>query len=204
MAAAFGFACGVGLREFLHLALGPGVFRRISDLIRSAVLLLLLVLLAVVPVRLSGRADWLLEPGQPPILLRPIGWFVATNASIAGRVLQRVPQRLMPPTLAAEEYQLRTRYERNLPKWTGMAAQGAGMLLFLLGVSVTMYVWNANHRTWWRRPGASPGLSLVRGCGPCANQAAHAPVFFSTERCLAATGCISSSRWQPVWACSWR
>jgi hypothetical protein len=143
MAAAFGFACVVGLREFLHLALGPSAFRRISDLVRSVVLLLLLVLLAVVPVRLSGRADWLLEPGQPPILLRPIGWFVATNASIAGRVLQRVPRRPMPPRLAAEEYQLRTRYERSLPKWTGMAAQGAGVLLFLLGVSVTMYVWNA-------------------------------------------------------------
>jgi hypothetical protein len=143
MAAAFGFACVVGLREFLHLALGPSAFRRISDLIRSVVLLLLLVLLAVVPVRLSGRADWLLQPGPPPILLRPIGWFVATNVSIAGRVLQRVPERPMPPILAAEEHQLRARYERNLPKWTGMAAQGAGVLLFLLGVSVTMYVWNA-------------------------------------------------------------
>jgi hypothetical protein len=143
MAAAFGFACVVGLREFLHLALGPSAFRRISDLIRSVVLLMLLVLLTVLPVRLSGRADWLLAPGQPPILLRPIGWFVATNASIVGRVLQRVPHRPMPPRLAAEEYQLRTRYERNLPKWTGMAAQGAGVLLFLLGVSVTMYVWNA-------------------------------------------------------------
>jgi len=143
MAAAFGFGCVVGLREFLHLALGPSAFRRTSDLIRSVVLLLLLVLLAVVPIRLSGRADWLLEPGQPPILLRPIGWFVATNASIAGRVLQRVPQRPLPPRLAAEEYRLRTRYERNLPKWTAMAAQGAGVLLCLLGVSVTMYVWNA-------------------------------------------------------------
>jgi hypothetical protein len=46
------------------------------------VLLLLLALLAVAPVRLSGRADWLLQPGTPPILLRPIGWFVAMNASI--------------------------------------------------------------------------------------------------------------------------
>jgi hypothetical protein len=143
MAAAFGFACVVGLREFLHLALGPSAFRRISDLIRSVVLLLLLILLAVIPVRLSGRADWLLEPGQPPILLRPIGWFVATNASIAGRVLQRVPQRPMPPGLAAEEQHLRTRYEGNLPKWTRMAVQGAGMLAFLVGISLTMYVWNA-------------------------------------------------------------
>ena len=143
MAAAFGFACVVGLREFLHLALGPSAFRRISDLTRSVVLLLLLVLLAVLPVRLSGRADWLLEPGQPPILLRPIGWFVAVNASIAGRVLHRVPPRPMPPRLAAEEHQLRSRYEGNLPKWTGMAAQGAGALAFLLGVSLTMYVWNA-------------------------------------------------------------
>jgi hypothetical protein len=143
MAAAFGFACVVGLREFLHLALGPGAFRRISDVIRSVVLLLLLVLLTVVPVRLSGRADWLLQPGPPPILLRPIGWFVATNASIAGRVLQRVPERPMPPELAAAEHQLRKRYEGNLPKWTGLAVQGAGVLALLLGFSLTMYVWNA-------------------------------------------------------------
>ena len=165
MAAAFGFACVVGLREFLHLALGPNAFRRISDLIRSGVLLLLLVLLAVVPVRLSGRADWLLEPGQPPILLRPIGWFVAANASITGRVLQRVPPRPMPPRLAAEEHQLRTRYERNLPKWTGMAAQGAGVLLLLLGLSVTMYVWNARRLHLLPDGGAaSPVLSLSRVC----------------------------------------
>src|SRR6185369_4725604 len=127
----------------LRLLLGPGPFRRVSDLIRSAVLLLLLALLAVAPVRLSGRADWLLEPGTPPILLRPVGWFVAMNASITGRVLQRVPERPMPSRLAAEERQLRTRYERNLPRWTGMAAQGAVALVLLLGVSMTMYLWNA-------------------------------------------------------------
>src|SRR5947209_19388812 len=56
MAGAFGFSCVVGLRESLYLFLGLRTFSRIAGVVRSALLFSLLILLAMVPIRLSGRA----------------------------------------------------------------------------------------------------------------------------------------------------
>jgi hypothetical protein len=68
---------------------------------------------------------------------------VAVHASIAGRVLQRVPARPMPPERAAEEEQLRTRYESSLPRLTKLALEGTAVLGLMLGVVLALYLWNA-------------------------------------------------------------
>jgi hypothetical protein len=143
MAAVLGFASVVGLREVLYLVAGRQMFRRVSDVIRSALLLALLVLVLTVPVRLAGRPDWLLAPGGPPAALRPIAWCVAVHASIAGRVLQRLPERPMPPDRAAEERQLRTRYESSLPRLTALAVEAVSVLTLLLAAVLALYLWNA-------------------------------------------------------------
>src|SRR5205085_5175276 len=124
-----------------------------------------LLLLAIAPAQLSGRADWMLQPQPPPLLLRPVGWFVAAHASIAGRVLHAVPDRDMPPPLALEERRFRSEYERNLPRWTASAAQGAVALALLLAGSLAMYVWNARHLHVLADQGPSAGgISLARLC----------------------------------------
>ena len=87
--------------------------------------------------RLAARARTAADPAPPD-------WLVRRHQCQHRRPRAPASAAAADATrVAADEYQLRTRYERNLPKWTGMAWQGAGVLLLLLGVSVTMYVWNA-------------------------------------------------------------
>jgi hypothetical protein len=143
MAGALGFAAVVAVREGLFLALGPQRFRRIGGLTRSALLLLLLVLLALVPIRLSGNADWMFASTRAPVLLRPVGWFAATDAVITGRVLEHVADRDLPDWMSAEELELRRLYWGSLPALTRQAALGTLVLGLILGVSFVLFLWNA-------------------------------------------------------------
>jgi hypothetical protein len=143
MAGAFGFAAVLAIRESLYLSLGRRVFGRISGFIRSGLLFSLLVLLAFVPVRVAGRADWVLQPAGGPVLQRPVSWFAATHTAIAGRLLDRLPGPDLPTWMAIEEDRLRADYRRGLPHVTALALRGAGALVVLLVVSSTMYLWNA-------------------------------------------------------------
>jgi hypothetical protein len=143
MAGALGFSSVVALRESLYLSLGHRGFLQMAGLVRSALLFLLLVLLALAPIRLAGRADWMMDPGSGPALLRPVSWFVATHVAIAGRVLERLPQPDLPTWRANQEDRLRAQYRRRLPHLTGLAFRGTSVLIVLLIVSLAMYLWNA-------------------------------------------------------------
>ncbi len=143
MAGAFGFTAIVALREALFLSVGQQRFLRIGGLARSALLQSLLVLLALVPIRVSGSADWMFESGATPVLLRPVGWFAATHEAIAGRVLDHVGDRDLPDWMSAEEMQLRRLYWGSQPQLTREAASGAAILGLTLFLSFTLYLWNA-------------------------------------------------------------
>ena len=143
LAGAFGFACVVGLREFLFLFLGERTFARIGGTIRSGLLFSFLVLLVLAPIRLAGRAMWMYEPGSAPVLLQPVSWFAATHAAVAGRVLEVLATPDLPDRLAAEENQLRTLYRRNLPRLTALALKGNAIFAALLALSTMIYLRNA-------------------------------------------------------------
>lgn len=143
MAGAFGFACVVGLRESLFLCLGERRFSRIAGTIRSGLLFSFLVLLVLVPIRLSGPTTWMFEPGNGPVLLQPVSWFAATHGAIAGRLLDTLPAPDLPALLATEENQLRTQYRRSLPRLTALALRGTGMLAAVLAISLVVYIRNA-------------------------------------------------------------
>jgi hypothetical protein len=143
MAGTLGFAAVVALREGFFLALGPQRFRRIGGLTRSALLLLLLVLLALVPIRLSGTADWMFASTRVPVLLRPVGWFAATDAVITARVLEHVVDRDLPEWMSAEELDLRWRYWSSLPALTRQALRGTLALGLALAASFVLFLWNA-------------------------------------------------------------
>jgi len=143
MAGTLGFAAVVAVREGLFLGLGHQRFRQIGGLARSALLLLLLVLLALVPIRLSGNADWMFASTGAPVLLRPVGWFAATDAVITGRVLDHVADRDLPDWMSAEELELRRTYWGSLPALTRQAVLGTVMLGMTLGVSFALFLWNA-------------------------------------------------------------
>ena len=143
MAGAFGFGCVVGLRELLFLCLGERAFAQVAGTIRAALLFSLLVLLVLAPIRLSGRASWMFEAGKTPLLLAPVSWFAATHAAIAGRVLDTLPTPSQPDRLAAEEAQLRSQYQRNLPRVTALALRGTGILMSMFAVTALVYLRNA-------------------------------------------------------------
>ena len=91
MAGAFGFACVVGLREFLFLCLGDCRFSRVcgDDQIGIAFFF---------PGSAGAGADPAFRPADldvrtrdAPVLLQPVSWFAAAHGAIAGRVLDRMP-----------------------------------------------------------------------------------------------------------------
>jgi hypothetical protein len=143
MAGAFGFASVVGLREILFLCLGEHTFSRIAGTIQSGLLFSLLVLLVLAPVRLAGRATWMLESGNAPLLLQPVGWFAAVHGAIAGRVIDTLPTPHLPDRLLVEENELRTRYRGSLPHLTRLAVCAAGALASVLTISMVVYLRNA-------------------------------------------------------------
>ena len=142
-AGAFGFACVLGVRESLCLCLGRRRFTRISGFVRSGLLFSLLMLLALVPIRLSGSADWMFEPVPIPVLLRPVSWFAALHAATAGRVVDRLPRPDLPTPLALEERRLTVEYRRSLPELSARAFRGIAVLAVTLTASLVIYLWNA-------------------------------------------------------------
>lgn len=143
MAGAFGFACVVGLRETLFCALGEKRFSRMAGTIRSGLLFSLLVLLVLVPIRLSRSPTWMFEGGKAPLLLQPVSWFASVHGAIAGRVLDVLPTPSLPEALAFEESRLRTQYAHALPHLTRVALGGTFALCALLTLSIAVYLRNA-------------------------------------------------------------
>ena len=142
-AGAFGFACVLTIRECLYLFVGRRGFEHVSDVVRSGLVFSLLLLLLLVPSRLSGRNDWIFERNTGPVLQAPVGWFVAMDTVMAGGLLDDLPRPDLSTWEADEDDRLVTQYRNGLPHMAARALLGAGVLLVLLMASSTMYAWNA-------------------------------------------------------------
>lgn len=176
MAGAFGFACIVGLREFLFLCLGEYRLSRVAGTIRSALLFSCLVLLVLVPIRLSGRPNWMFEAQGGSVLLQPVSWFAATHGAIAGRVIDRLPTTALPERLAADEDRLRAQYRTSLPRLTRLALRGTGVLGALITLSLAMYLRNARRlQVMPERPGPGSAFNLSRMTDAVASAIARRP-----------------------------
>ncbi|HTI37359.1 MAG TPA: hypothetical protein VL484_07375 [Vicinamibacterales bacterium] len=159
MAALFGFSAVLAVRESAVALLGPARFHRVSARIRSTLLFAVLVLLALVPVRLSDSASWMFEPSPRTVLLRPVQWFAAGHGALAGRLLDGLPRPDLPPALEAEETRLTSRYRAALPRFTAAAIEGAAIVTITLTLSLVLYLRNARQLHLLeegppRRPGA--------------------------------------------------
>ncbi len=159
LAGAFGFACVVGLREFLFLCLGERIFSHVAGTIRSGLLFSFLVLLVLVPIRLSGPTTWMFESGHVPMLLQPLSWFAATHAAIAGSVIETLPTPELPARLSVDENHLRTQYRRSLPHLTALALRGIGVFAAVLTLSIGVYVRNA--RRFHMLPEGQAGNTVI-------------------------------------------
>jgi hypothetical protein len=162
MAGAFGFGFVVGLRELLFLCLGESRFSFVAGPIRSGLLFAFVLMLVLVPIRLSGRTNWIVEPADRAVLLQPVRWFAAAHGAIAGRVLDTLPEPDLPEHLLREETRMRTESRGSLRHLTALALRGAGALAALLMISLAVYVRNAKRLHVLqesRAPAAMMGLS---------------------------------------------
>ena len=160
LAGAFGFACVVAARALLYAALGRRRFDACSDVVRSALLFVLLVLVALLPARFAGGSDSMLRPGSGTFVQRPVSWFAAADATIASSILGRLPQPDMPAWMASEEQQLRTRFDEGLPRLHALAATGLAALASLLAAACGLSLWNA--RRVHLLPEHSAGGAILR------------------------------------------
>lgn len=142
-AALFGFATVVAIREAFFALAGPARFHQFSNRVRSPLLFAVLLMIALLPVRLSDSAAWMFEREPAHISLTPIRWFAAAHASLAGRMLDGLPRPDMPARLAADETRLTSRYREALPRLTQEALTGASVVVVMVIASIALYVRNA-------------------------------------------------------------
>jgi len=142
LAGAFGFTFVVAFREMLYAVLRRHRFEKYSDVVRSMLLFVLLVFVALLPTTLTAGNEWILEPGGP-LVQRPISWFAASDAIVVSVVLERLPQPDLPAWRVKEEEQLRARYRHGLAQLRMRAGTGLVALASLLGLAAVLYSRNA-------------------------------------------------------------
>jgi hypothetical protein len=142
LAGAFGFTVVVAFREMLYAVLRRPRFEEYSDVVRSMLLFVLLVFVALLPTSLAAGNEWILEPGGP-VVQRPVSWFAATDATVVSAVLERLPQPDMPAWRVQEEEQLRARYRHGLARLHVRAGTGLVALASLLALAAALYWRNA-------------------------------------------------------------
>src|SRR5258708_7186119 len=147
LAGALAFSCVVAVREGLYLLLGSAGFQRVTNAVRSAVLLSLMVCLALVPVRVADNAEWMFGKGSTPIALVPVSWFAATHAAMAGRVLDSLPRRDMPTRLAAVEQRFTMEYRSSRDRFPPLAVRGIVSVTLVTLIVLAAHVRNARRQS---------------------------------------------------------
>jgi hypothetical protein len=147
LAGALAFSCVVAIREGLYLVLGPAGFQRVTNGVRSAVLLVLLVGLALVPARVSDNAEWMFGRGKTPLALVPVSWYAATHVAIAGRILDSLPRRDMPARLAAVEARFTMEYRSSRDTFPPLALRGVAAVILATLVGLAAHIRNARRQS---------------------------------------------------------
>lgn len=140
-AAAFGFAAVLAVRELLHAVLGTARFRRLSVLVRAALVVTLVTTLLLIPAMAFRVATLWLQGAIDGTLLPPM-WFVGLHELMSGHVWAQLPRPDLPPPVAASERTFEVLYQSRRPLRRELGLTGGGMFLFVLITSVVAYFWN--------------------------------------------------------------
>jgi hypothetical protein len=156
-AATFGFVAVLGLRELLHAILGTTAFRRISIVIRAALVVALVTTLLLIPA-MSFRVVnlWLL--GAIKTTLLPPLWFVGLHDMMSGHIWAQLPRPDLPPVAAASERTFEFMYQSRRPLLHQLGLAGGGTFLAVMLSSAAAYLWNNR-----RLPDPSISRSAERG-----------------------------------------
>ena len=140
-AAAFGFAVVLGLRELLHAVLGTAGFRRISVVVRAALVVALVTTLLLIPAMAFRVANLWLQGAIDAKLLPPM-WFAGLHDMMSGHVWAQLPRPDLPPSVAVSERAFEFMYQSRRPLLRELGLAGGGMFLLVLFASAVAYLWN--------------------------------------------------------------
>ena len=140
-AAAFGFAAVLAVRELLHAVVGTTGFRRLSVLVRAALVVTLVTTLLLIPTMAFKVATLWLQGGINGMLLPPM-WFAGLHELLSGHVWTQLPHPDLPPPLAASERMFDALYQSRRPSLRELGLTGVGMFFLVLITSVAAYFWN--------------------------------------------------------------
>jgi hypothetical protein len=140
-ASAFGFASVLALRELLHAALGAAGFRRISVLVRGALVVVLVTTLLLIPALGFRIASlWLL--GDIDARWLPPMWFAGLHDIMSGHIWAQLPHPDLPPSFAVPERAFESMYRTRGPLLHHLGVAGGLTFLLVLVASAVAYVWN--------------------------------------------------------------
>ena len=140
-AAAFGFAAVLAVRELLHAVLGTAGFRRVSVVVRAALVVTLVTTLLLIPAMAFRVATLWLQGTIDGTLLPPM-WFAGLHELMSGHVWAQLPRPDLPPSVAASERMFEVLYQSRRPLLRELGLTGGGMFLLVLITSVVAYLWN--------------------------------------------------------------
>ena len=140
-AAAFGFLAVLALREVLHAFLGSAAFRRISVVLRAALVVALVTTLLLVPF-MSFRLAGLWLTGAVDTKLLPPLWFVGLHDMISGHLWAQLPRPDLPPTVAAADRSFDLMYQSQRAPLQELGVAGGAIFLAVLLASAAAYFWN--------------------------------------------------------------
>jgi hypothetical protein len=140
-AAAFGFAAVLALRELLHAALGTAGFRRISVLVRAALVLALVTTLLLIPAMAFRVANLWLQGAIDAKVLPPM-WFAGLHDIMSGHIWAQLPRPDLPPSVAVSERAFEFMYQTRRPLLYQLGLAGGRTFLLVLFASAVAYLWN--------------------------------------------------------------
>jgi hypothetical protein len=140
-AAAFGFAAVLALRELLHAVLGTPGFRRISVLVRAALVVALVTILLLIPAMAFRVASlWLLGTIDAKVL--PPMWFAGLHDMMSGHIWAQLPRPDLPPSVGVSDRAFEFMYQTRRPLLQQVGLAGGGTFLLVLFASAVAYLWN--------------------------------------------------------------
>jgi hypothetical protein len=140
-AAAFGFAAVLAVRELLHAVLGTAGFRRISVLVRAALVVTLVTTLLLIPAMAFRVANLWLHGAIDATLLPPM-WFAGLHDLMSGYIWAQLPRPDLPPSVAVSERAFEFLYQSRRPLLRELGLTGGGTFLLVLITSTVAYLWN--------------------------------------------------------------
>jgi hypothetical protein len=160
MAGIFGFCAILAIRGLLQIVCSGRGFKRLSNVIQSALVLSCVAAVLLVPtVKAADVRGWLAQSEPVPSPAVPVMWFVGLNEAIGGEVVADAPI-VLPPRLPRIPFMMRVQddsaksvYQKLQARFDALAQDAMRGLLWCVGLAVACFLWNSR-----RLPKESTGV----------------------------------------------